>query len=434
MSQNKALKELTTQHVPRSIGVTHPISVAKAQGAVLQDIEGREYIDLAGGIGVLNVGHCHPRVINAALGQMEAFTHTCFQVAMYEGYIRLAERLNSVVPISGQLKTALFTTGVEAVENAIKIARSYTERPAILAFTAGFHGRTLLGMSLTGKVNPYKQNFGPFAPEVYHAPFPYLYRGTDVDAAITAFEDVLTTQVSPDRLAAVIVEPVVGEGGFLPAPSRFLQHLRAVTKKHGILLIMDEIQTGFARTGRMFGFEHSGVEPDLITLSKSLAGGFPLSAVVGRAEVMDAPAPGGLGGTFGGNPVAVAAALAVLDIIEGEGLVERSQQIGKHILDRCLSAQQELDCIGDVRGLGAMIALELVSDRQSRRPDPKLADDVLRLAREGGVLALKAGLYGNVVRILVPLVISDSQLANAMDVLLGAIHEAANANAPVGVS
>lgn len=424
MSRNQALQELISQHVPRGVATTHPISIVQGEGALVRDAEGREYIDLVGGIGVLNVGHRHPRVMQAARAQIERFTHTCFQVAMYDGYARLAERLNGLVPINGDVKTALFTTGVEAVENAVKIARSFTQRPAILAFTPGFHGRTLLGMSLTGKASPYKQNFGPFAPEVYHASFPYPYRGTDDDAAIASLDDVLATQVAPDQLAAIIVEPVVGEGGFLPASPRFLQHLRAITERFGILLIADEIQTGIARTGKMFAVEHSGIKPDLITLAKSLAGGFPLSAVVGRADVMDGPAPGGLGGTYGGNPVAIAAALAVLDVIEEEGLVERSHQLGRLILDRSLAAQRELDLIGEVRGLGAMVAIELVADRQSRIPAPDLADDVLRRAREGGVLVLKAGLYGNVLRILVPLVVSDSQIVEALDVLFGAVRDA----------
>lgn len=424
MSRNQALQELISQHVPRGVATTHPISIVQGEGALVRDAEGREYIDLVGGIGVLNVGHRHPRVMQAARAQIERFTHTCFQVAMYDGYARLAERLNGLVPINGDVKTALFTTGVEAVENAVKIARSFTQRPAILAFTPGFHGRTLLGMSLTGKASPYKQNFGPFAPEVYHASFPYPYRGIDDDAAIASLDDVLATQVAPDQLAAIIVEPVVGEGGFLPASPRFLQHLRAITERFGILLIADEIQTGFARTGKMFAVEHSGIKPDLTTLAKSLAGGFPLSAVVGRADVMDGPAPGGLGGTYGGNPVAIAAALAVLDVIEEEGLVGRSHQLGRLILDRSLAAQRELDLIGEVRGLGAMVAIELVADRQSRIPAPDLADDVLRRAREGGVLVLKAGLYGNVLRILVPLVVSDSQIVEALDVLFGAVRDA----------
>jgi 4-aminobutyrate aminotransferase / (S)-3-amino-2-methylpropionate transaminase / 5-aminovalerate transaminase len=427
MNRSEALLEATRRHVPRGLAIAHPIALVSGQGATVWDAEGRAYTDLIGGIGVLNVGHAHPRVMQAAKAQMERLTHTSFQVAMYEGYVRLAERLNGLVPIDGAAKTAFFTTGAEAVENAVKIARSFTGRPAIVAFTAAFHGRTLLGMSLTGKARPYKQNFGPFAPAVHHAPFPYPYRGTDEATALRALEELFATQVAPDQVAAVIFEPVAGEGGFLPMPPGFLRSLRALTREHGILLIDDEIQTGFGRTGKLFAIEHTDVLPDLIASAKSLAGGFPLSAVSGRAEVMDAPTPGGLGGTYGGNPVAVAAALAVLDVLGEERLLERSLAIGERILERFRSAQAELDVIGEVRGLGGMVAMELVTDAASRTPAGDLTDDALRRAREAGVLALKAGMHGNVIRVLVPLVVDDAQLDLALDVLLGAVRDAARA-------
>lgn len=426
MTRNESLRELSLRNVPRGVATNHPIAVVGANGAKVWDADGREYIDLTAGIGVLNVGHNHPRVVSAARAQMERLTHICFQVAGYEGYARLAERLNRLVPVAGEAKTALFTTGAEAVENAVKIARAATGRPAILAFTSSFHGRTLLGLSLTGKVSPYKQNFGPFAPEVYHAPYPYPYRGLDGAQALKAFEEVIATQVAAQRLAAVIFEPVTGEGGFMPMPHDFMRELRAFTEAHGILLIADEIQTGFGRTGRMFAVEHAGVAPDLITTAKSLAGGFPLSAVTGRAEVMDAPQPGGLGGTYGGNPVAVAAALASLEVIEEEGLVERSRLIGETLTRRLRVAQERLTAIGEVRGIGAMVAMELVKDRMSREPAPDLTDEVLRRARENGVLALRAGLYGNVLRFLTPLVISEQELDTALDAVIDAVAAAAS--------
>ncbi len=434
MTRNESLRELSLRNVPRGVSTIHPITVVRADGARVWDADGREYIDLTAGIGVLNVGHNHPRVVNAARAQMERLTHIGFQVAGYEGYVRLAERLNRLIPVAGEAKTALFTTGAEAVENAVKIARAATARPAILAFTASFHGRTLLGLSLTGKVNPYKQDFGPFAPEVYHAPYPYPYRGLDVAQALKAFDEVITTQVAAHRLAAVIFEPVTGEGGFMPMPHDFMRELRAFTEAHGIILIADEIQTGFGRTGRMFAVEHAGVTPDLVVTAKSLAGGFPLSAVTGRVEVMDAPQPGGLGGTYGGNPVAVAAALASLEVIEGEGLVERSRLIGETLRQRLTAAQERLEVIGEVRGVGAMVAMELVKDRASREPAADLTDEVLGRARENGVLALKAGLYGNVVRFLTPLVISDGELDRAVGAVIDAVTAATGRDAVSGVA
>ncbi|GHO69822.1 4-aminobutyrate transaminase [Ktedonobacter sp. SOSP1-52] len=416
-SRTETLLQLRRDQVPRGVASTHPIFAARAQGAQLWDIDGNEYIDFVGGIGVLNVGHSHPKVIQAVQAQLERLTHSCFQVAMYESYVRLAKRLNALVPGAGAKKTILLTTGAEAVENAIKIARAATKRPAVIAFTHSFHGRTLMGMSLTGKATAYKQNFGPFAPEVYHAPYPYDYRGWNSERALAAFQETLLTEVTPDRVAAVIIEPVLGEGGFVPAPVEFLRELRRITQEHGILLIADEVQTGFGRTGKMFAIEHSGIEPDMVVLAKSLAGGLPLSAVVGRAEIMDAPEPGGLGGTYAGNPLACAAGLAVLDVFEQEHLLERAQQLAQRFSSQCQALQQEVTEIGDVRGLGMMLALEFVHDRESKEPASKLVDQIVKQAREQGLLLLKAGLYGNVVRILVPLVIEEPLISRSLEIL-----------------
>jgi 4-aminobutyrate aminotransferase / (S)-3-amino-2-methylpropionate transaminase / 5-aminovalerate transaminase len=416
-SRTPTLLQLRAQHVPRGVSTMHPIFIARAQGAQLWDIDGNEYIDFAGGIGVMNVGHSHPKVLQAVQAQLERFTHTCFQVTMYESYLRLAERLNSLAPGDAPKKTIFLTTGAEAVENAIKIARAATRRHAVIAFTHSFHGRTLLGLSLTGKATAYKQDFGPFAPEVYHTPFPYEYRGWGCGRAIEALLDLFQTQVTPDQVAAIIIEPVLGEGGFIPASPEFLRELRRITQQYGILLIDDEIQSGFGRTGKFFAIEHSGVVPDLITIAKSLAGGLPLSGVIGRAEVMDAPAPGGLGGTYAGNPLACAAGLAVLDVFEQEHLVERAAQLGEQLMEQCLALQSEVPEIGEVRGLGTMIGMELVQDPETKEPAPELVDQILAEAREQGLLLIKAGLHGNVVRILVPLVIEEPLLSRAIETL-----------------
>jgi 4-aminobutyrate aminotransferase/(S)-3-amino-2-methylpropionate transaminase len=417
-SRQDALLARREMHVPRGITNAHPIFVARAEGARMWDVDGNEYIDFAGGIGVMNVGHSHPRVLRAIQAQLECFVHTSFQVAMYEPYIRLAERLNALAPGEGPPKTIFFTSGAEATENAVKIARAATGRPAIIAFTNSFHGRTLLGLSLTGKTIPYKQNFGPFAPEIYHVPYPYEYRGWTTDQALLALLDVFETEVAADQVAAIIIEPVLGEGGFVPAPVEFMQELRRITAEHGILLIADEIQTGFGRTGRLFAIEHSDVVPDLITIAKSLAGGMPLSGVIGRAEIMDAPAPGGLGGTYGGNPVACAAALAVLDIFEDEHLLEQGVLLGAALMAEFRSLHQRFpEKIGDVRGLGPMVAMEIVRDFVTRQPAPELVDQIVRTARERGLLLIKAGLYGNVLRVLVPLTIDPMLLRDALEIL-----------------
>jgi 4-aminobutyrate aminotransferase/(S)-3-amino-2-methylpropionate transaminase len=359
----------------------------------------------------------------AIADQAQAFTHTCFHVAPYEGYITLAERLNAIAPVEGAAKTMLVTTGAEAVENAVKIARAATGRSAVIAFNGAFHGRTMLGMALTGKVTPYKKGFGPFPADIYHAPFPNALRGVSVEAALQALRTLLLTDVDPARVAAFIVEPVQGEGGFLPAPAEFLKGLRSLADEHGILLIVDEIQAGMARTGRMFGIEHSGVKADLVTMAKGLAGGMPLSAVVGRALLMDAAQPGGLGGTYAGNPLAIAAANAVLDVIAGEGLMDRAAKIGKKVFGRLrdLAARQGNERIGDVRGLGAMIAFELVTDRRTLTPDAAAASAIVAETERRGLITLACGTNFNVIRLLPPLTIEDELLDEALDILEASI-------------
>jgi 4-aminobutyrate aminotransferase/(S)-3-amino-2-methylpropionate transaminase len=417
-----SLLERRNRAIPRGLANVHPLFVARARGARLWDVDGREYLDFMGGIGVLAVGHNHPRVVRAVQEQLERVSHTCFQAAMYEPYVRVAERLGSLMPGAFPKKALLLSTGAEAVENAIKIARAATGRPAIVAFTHSFHGRTLLGLSLTGKSQPYRQTFGPFAPEVYHAPYPYPYRGWSEERALEALQELFVTQVAPGRIAAVIIEPVLGEGGFIPAGAEFLRRLREITRQHGILLIADEIQTGFGRTGRMLAVEASDVVPDLVTVAKSLAGGLPLSAVIGRADVMDAPAPGGLGGTYAGNPLACAAALAVLDVFAEEGLLGRAGAMAEQLRRGLEAIAASFPAVvGEVRGLGPMLALELVSDARTRTPAPELARAVVAAARERGLLLLTAGLHGNVVRLLVPLVASAEEVAEGLERLLDAL-------------
>lgn len=418
------LTRLREEAIPRGVGTSHPIFAVRGEGARMWDVEGNEYIDFIGGIGVLNVGHNHPRVVQAIKAQLEQLTHTCFQVAMYEPYVRLAQRLNALMPGSDPKKTIFFTTGAEATENAVKIARAATKRPAIIAFNNSFHGRTLLGMSLTGKAAPYKQNFGPFAPEIYHVPFPYEYRGWTTQRALDGLEEAFATLVAPDRVAGIIIEPVLGEGGFIPAPPDFLQALRRITTQHGIVLIADEIQSGFGRTGKLFAIEHSGVEPDLITFAKSVAGGVPLSGVSGKADIMDAPAPGGLGGTYAGNPLACAAGLAVLDVFEAEDLLERGNALGATLTGAFRQFQQQHPEIGDVRGIGPMIGMEFVHDPVTKAPAPELATQVVEQARQQGLLLLKAGLYGNVIRVLVPLVATPRDIEEALAALDKALASA----------
>jgi 4-aminobutyrate aminotransferase/(S)-3-amino-2-methylpropionate transaminase len=419
------LKALRERYVPRGVTTAHPLVADHATGSEVWDTSGRRYVDFVGGIGVMNVGHNHPRVMAAVRDQLERVTHTAFQVVMYESYLRLAQRLCEVAPGEGAKKAIFFSTGAEAVENAVKIARAATGRPAIISFTGGFHGRTLLALSLTGSVNPYKQNFGPYAAEVYQTPFPYEYRGWSSQQALAALDNLFESAVAPQRVAAIIIEPVLGEGGFVPAPLDFLRALRELTTRHGILLIVDEIQTGFGRTGKFWAIEHSGVTPDLVTIAKSLAAGFPLSAVVGRAEVMDAPAPGGLGGTFAGNPVACAAGLAVLDVMRDERLPERAARIGSVVEERMRSWAAEHEMVGDVRVIGAMAGMELVRDRKSKTPADTETARILGAARERGLLLLRSGSHHNVIRTLMPLTIPDDQLMEGLDILGEALAEVA---------
>ncbi|MDC9813994.1 MULTISPECIES: 4-aminobutyrate--2-oxoglutarate transaminase [Rhizobium] len=405
---------------------TRAIFAQRAQNAELWDVDGKRFIDFAAGIAVNNTGHRHPRVMQAVADQAEQFTHTCFHVAPYEGYVRLAERLNAIAPTGQENRTMLVTTGAEAVENAVKIARAYTKRPGIVAFSGAFHGRTMLGMALTGKVMPYKKNFGPFPADVYHAPFPNPFLGISTEEAISGLERLFAADIDPERIAAFIVEPVQGEGGFNVAPKEFLVRLREMADRYGIVLIADEVQAGMARTGRMFGFEHAGVEPDLVTMAKGLAGGFPLSAVTGRAEIMNAAHPGGLGGTYAGNPLSVAAANAVLDVIDEEKLCERAAEIGRRITNRLtsLASRQGMERIGDVRGLGAMIAFELVEDRQTKTAAPAMTNRIVAEAEARGLILLSCGTRLNVIRLLPPLTIEWDVLSEGLNILEAAIEAA----------
>jgi 4-aminobutyrate aminotransferase/(S)-3-amino-2-methylpropionate transaminase len=427
MTGNIELQRRREAAVPRGVSTLHPIFVARAKNAELWDIEGKRYIDFAGGIAVLNTGHLHDDVAAAVRAQLESFSHTCFQVTPYESYIRLAERLNALVPGRAPKKTIFLTTGAEAIENVVKIARAATGRPAIIAFSGAFHGRTAMGMALTGKVAPYKLGFGPFPADIYHAPFPDAFHGGSAAESLRALDTLFKADVAPDRVAAILIEPVQGEGGFNVAPPEFLRALRELCDRHGILLAIDEIQTGFGRTGKMFAIEHSGVAPDLVALAKSLGGGFPLAAVTGRAEVMDAAQPGGLGGTYAGSPIACAAGLAVLDIIEREGLLDRSVAIGRRITDRLrqLQSRNSLDCIGDIRGLGGMVAMELVKSRTTNEPAAELTAGVVRKAASRGLVILSCGVYGNVVRFLVPLTATDAIVDEGLDLLEASLLEAA---------
>ncbi|WP_295823567.1 4-aminobutyrate--2-oxoglutarate transaminase [uncultured Deinococcus sp.] len=419
------LLALRQSEIPRGISLAHPIVAARAEGVKLWDVEGREYHDWVGGIGVLNVGHNHPAVVAAVHAQLANFSHTCFQVTAYEPYLRLAQRLNARFPAPGKAKTLFLSTGAEATENAIKIARAFTNRPAVISFTHSFHGRTLMGMTLTGKKAYYAQNFGPFAPDVYHAPFPYEYRGTTVQAALEGLRELFRTTVDASRVAAIILEPVLGEGGFLPAPVEFLRALRQICDEHGIVFIADEIQSGVGRTGDFWAIEASGVQPNLLTFAKSIGGGLPISGVTGRADIMDAPLTGGLGGTYAGNPLACAAGLAVLDLFEDGTLLEHARHVGTRLHDAFTALQGDIGAVGDVRGQGPMIALEFVKDRVSRDPDPDLATRVVEEARTRGLLLLKAGMYANVIRVLVPLTVTDDELSEGLEKFTGAVRAAA---------
>jgi len=414
---NAALMARRQAAIPRGVGQSHEVFIAKGENAEIWDVEGKRYIDFAGGIAVLNTGHRHPAVIEAVKAQLDQYTHTCFQVLAYEPYVELAERINALAPGNFAKKTLFLTTGAEAVENTIKIARAYTKRSAVIAFTSGYHGRTMLTLGLTGKVAPYKTGFGPFPAEIFHAQFPNALHGISVDDAMASLESVFKNDVEASRVAAIIIEPVQGEGGFNVAPAEFLQRLRAVCDQHGILLIADEIQTGAGRTGTWFAIEQSGVAPDMITMAKSMAGGFPISAVVGRAEVMDAPAPGGLGGTYAGSPVACAAALAVLDVFAKENLLERSRKLGEHLRSRLAALAAKQPCIAEVRGLGAMVAIELCKNGDVNQPDAELTKRIVQQATRRGLVLLSCGTYGNVIRILVPLTAADALVNEGLDIL-----------------
>ena len=418
MTTNAELQKLRETAVPRGVSNLLPVFTAKAKNSEIWDVEGKRYIDFAGGIAVLNTGHLHPKVQAAVKAQLELYSHTCFQVTQYESYVRLSDRLNHLAPGPTPKKTMFLTTGAEAVENAVKIARAYTKRSAVIAFSGSFHGRTMMTMGLTGKVAPYKTGFGPMPAEIFHVPFPSPILGVTVQQSLATLDTLLKADVDPARVAAIIIEPVQGEGGFYQAPVELLVALRQLCDQHGILLIADEVQTGFARTGKLFAIEHAGIEPDLITVAKSLAGGFPLSGVIGKAAIMDGPAPGGLGGTYAGSPISCAAALAVLEVIEEENLCARANMIGAQIKHRLngLTAKG-YTCVGDVRGLGAMIALELVKDGDVARPDADLTKALVAKAAANGLVILSCGTRSNVIRFLVPLTVSDEILAEGLDIL-----------------
>jgi 4-aminobutyrate aminotransferase / (S)-3-amino-2-methylpropionate transaminase / 5-aminovalerate transaminase len=426
MPSNAELLERRNAAVPRGVGHATPIYAARAENAEVWDVEGKRYIDFAGGIAVLNTGHRHPRVMAAVQAQLERFTHTAFQVMAYEPYIALAERLNKLAPFKGPAKTIFFTTGAEAVENAIKIARVFTGRPGVISFSGAFHGRTLLTMAMTGKVLPYKKGFGPFPSDVYHVPFPIEHQGVSVADSLKAINFLFKADIDPARVAAIILEPVQGEGGFFVAPKELLVELRKLCDAHGILLVSDEVQAGFARTGKMFGIEHSGVEPDLIAIAKSMAGGFPLSGVVGRANIMDASETGGLGGTYGGNPVACAAALAVLDVIKEEKLLDRANAMGDRIKTKLnqFAKRNDLMPIAAIRGPGAMIGFEIVKHRGSFEPDADATKRLTTAALQNGLIVLNCGVYNNVIRILVPLTASDAIVDEGMGMLENAMRVA----------
>jgi 4-aminobutyrate aminotransferase/(S)-3-amino-2-methylpropionate transaminase len=435
MSNNQDLHNRRNAALSKGMSTMLPVYVERGQNAELWDADGRRYVDFAGGIAVLNSGHMHPHVKAAVIKQLDAgFTHTCMMITPYRVAVELAEKLNALVPGPTPKKTMLVTTGAEAVENAIKIARAYTGRSGVIAFGGGFHGRTYMAMALTGKVTPYKVGFGPFPGDVYHAPFPVAYHGVTTEHSLEALDHIFKYDIEPNRVAAIIIEPVLGEGGFYAAPPEFMKALRALCDKHGIVFIADEIQTGFARTGRMFAMEHYGIEPDLMTMAKSLAGGFPLAAVVGKAQMMDAPLTGGLGGTYAGSPVSCAAALAVLEVMEKEKLPARAVQVGDLITQRLRKLQSQLTCVGEVRGLGAMVAMELVRNRDPHAPDADLTKALVQRAAANGLVLLSCGLYANVIRILVPLTASDALINEGLDIIEKSLREVLPAATPIAAN
>ena len=421
--KNSAISERKNQSISRGVGMTTQIYADRAENSEIWDVEGRRYIDFSSGIAVVNTGHRHPKVIEAVKAQLDRFTHTCHQVVPYESYVRLAERLNGLLPGKFDKKSIFVTTGAEAVENAIKIARNATGRPAVIAFSGGFHGRTFMGMALTGKVVPYKVGFGAMPADVFHAPFPVALHGVSVADSLAALDRLFKADVDPARVAAIILEPVQGEGGFYEAPRDFMTALRKICDQHGMLLIADEVQTGFARTGKMFAMDHHEVAADITTMAKSLAGGFPLAAVTGRAELMDAPGPGGLGGTYGGSPIGVAAAHAVLDVIEEEKLCDRANALGGRLKQRLQSIRDEVPEIVDIRGPGFMNAVEF-NDVKKGLPSAEIANAVRLKALDKGLILLTCGVYGNVIRFLAPITIQDGVMNEALDILESSIREA----------
>ncbi|MEH2921527.1 4-aminobutyrate--2-oxoglutarate transaminase [Samsonia erythrinae] len=414
--KNSELNQRRQAATPRGVGVMCDFYAERAENSTLWDVEGREFIDFAAGIAVLNTGHRHPKIVAAVREQLDRFTHTAYQVVPYGSYVTLSERINALAPIDGDAKTAFFTTGAEAVENAVKIARAYTRRPGVIAFNAAFHGRTLLTMTLTGKVAPYSTGFGPFPGSIFHALYPNEQDGITVEQALESVERLMRTDIAADQVAAILLEPVQGEGGFHIAPPAFIHGLRKLCNEHGILLIADEVQTGFARTGKLFAMEHYAEQADLITMAKSLGGGFPISGVVGRAEVMDAPAPGGLGGTYAGNPLAVAAALAVLDVIEEEHLCQRARRLGNALVDTLEQIKGRCPARVAIRAQGSMVAAEF-NDPSTGKPSAEIARQCQKSALDAGLLLLTCGVHGNVIRFLYPLTIPDEQFNQALNIL-----------------
>jgi 4-aminobutyrate aminotransferase/(S)-3-amino-2-methylpropionate transaminase len=426
--KSRALMARREAAIPRGPANATPVFAARADGATIEDVDGNRYLDFAGGIGCLNIGHRSPRVISAIQAQLEKHLHLCFAVTPYEGYVAVAEKLNALAPGKFPKKTILLNSGAEAIENSIKIARVYTKRPAVICFEDAFHGRTLLAMSLTSKTHPYKAGFEPFASDVYRIPFAYPYRGERGATAETFahyLENAFKRSVAPESVAAVIAEPVLGEGGFIIPPRDYFKLLQDICRKHGILFIADEVQSGFARTGKWFASEHFGIEPDLITMAKSLGGGMPIAAVTGRAEIMDAPGPGALGGTYCGHPASCAAALAAIETIEKEGLLARSTALGKHFELRARGWQKKWPLVGDVRGLGGMCAIELVRDAQTREPADSETKEIAKYCYQRGLITITAGTFSNVIRILVPLVVTDEQFDEGLNVIEAALASVA---------
>ena len=427
MTTNKELQAIRDAATPQGVGIQTRVFADKARNAELWDVEGRRYIDLAAGIAVCNTGHSHPEVVAAVKAQLERFSHTCFQVAPYDVYVKLAERINRIAPGDTPKKTIFLTTGAEAVENSVKIARRHTGRSAIISFSGSFHGRTMMALALTGKVVPYKAGFGPLPGEVFHVPFPIGYHGISSDDSLAALDKLFKSDIEPTGVAAIIIEPVQGEGGFYPAPPGFLRQVRDICDTHDIVMIADEIQTGFGRTGKMFAVEHAGVEPDLMTIAKGLAGGFPLAGVVGKAVIMDSVPPGGLGGTFGGSPIGCAAGHAVLDVIEKEDLCNKALAIGEQVRDWAEKLQQETSCVGDIRITGAMCAIELVENNDANCPAAELTKSIAAEAAIQGVILLTCGVRGNVIRFLPPLTIENALLTEALAIVGNIIRDKAGA-------